>query len=556
MPFVLRTTTEPTLAEIARIPQIVIIDLTGPTIFLGPATTSVLLVGEFLSGSFIPVEVTSPGEIFALYGGVSPYFSQDASGVQNGGGVSFNGNGMLQLKGKKFKRLVIQRVDTEMVTTDGGSTKATVELTLTIAAADQTAGLLNKDLVIPAGTRLADQAIATATQLVVVSENVKVASGTTVTANAITVDVKVFSVKQPEAIVAIGIAAIDTVVDSFLQSGSAGTSITAVTNAATLWPPGTGTTLAARIASRYLIAIDGTLPTKDPLLDVGVIWAARRSSVAETYAIQKRLLLNAQDSAANTAQGRVALASPDMAAGTSATDASDAKTAAGGYAAAATIQDDRMVLAWPHTQIYTEELGNVNVTISPEGWMASVLSNFAEEWNPGAMNEGLMSGIVALEPCFDTNGLVKGDYANLKAAGISPIQKDRKAGWWFVDGVTAVDPAVKPTRVPIKRRRMADLIQAGIVDLASPYNKKPATTEVVDVFEGELKTFLETLLSPTDPKRQRIVGYSLTNVSTEEQAALGIFTWEVLVKTLASLDAMVFRTQIGETVTIPVQQAA
>jgi hypothetical protein len=559
MAFFLRTTTEPTLAEIARVPQIVIIDLTGPAVFLGPATTSVLLVGEFLKGPYASREVGDEGEILSLYGTVSPYFSQDAAGVQNGGGVTFNGNGMLQLKGKTFKRLVLKRVDCEAVTTDGGAVKAAVTVTVTVAVADQTASLTNKDLVIPAGTRLADQAIATCTQLVAVSQDVKIPKGSTVSANAVTAAVPVFVVKEPEPIVSIAIAAIDTFIDSFVQSGSAGTSITAVNNATALWPPGTGTTLAARIESRYLAAIDATMPTDSPLIDVAGIWSARRSSVAGTYAIQKRLLLNAQQASENNAQGRVALASPDPAAGTAATDASNAKTAAQGYASAASIQDDRMVLAWPHTQVFSEELGSISVTIAPEGWMASIFSNFAEEVNPGANPNGLLDNIVALEPCFapdSGNSLVKNDYANLQAGGVCGLIKDRKVGWWFSNGVTSVDPTLRPTRVPIKRRRMADLIQAGLADIAASYLKEPATDDRVDAFHAEMVTFFEVLMSREDPKRQRIVDYAVKDVSTADQRALGIFTWEVDVRLLPSMDSIVYRTQIGETVTIPVQQAA
>ena len=52
--------------------------------------------------------------------------------------------------------------------------------------------------------------------------------------------------------------------------------ITAVNNATTLWPNGTGTTLALRIASMYPAAIDATLPNVPPQTDIQIIWAARR----------------------------------------------------------------------------------------------------------------------------------------------------------------------------------------------------------------------------------------------------------------------------------------
>lgn len=561
MPFVLRTTTDPTLAQIAAIPQIVIVDKTGPAIVLGTAPVSSCLVGEFLAGPYSPIEVGGPQELANLYGGVSPFFSQDASGRQNGGAVSFNGNGMLQLKGKTFGRLVIQRVDTRMVTTDGGTTVGAITLTLTVDPTDQNGGgtATNKDLVIPAGTRIADNAsVGLATALVAVADNILIPAGTAVGTNALQVSVPVFSVFQPEAIAAISSATLVHVIDTFVQGGASGTTIsTTCTQPTALWPPGTGTTLSLRIESQYPAAITKTLPSDVETVDIAVIWSARRSAVAQAYNVQKALLANANGASGDNAQGRIALASPDPAAGTTPSNASSAKTAAIGYAAAAAIQSDRMILCWPHTQIFSTELGSVNVTISPEGWMASVLSQVANEVNPGVQNQ-VMANIANLEPCFVANPLTKTDYQNLQAGGVSAIQHDKTAGWWFVNGVTAVDPTANPTRVPIKRRRMADEIQATLAAIAAPYLKQPATTERIDAFVSEVNTYLQSLNPPNDPSRQRINGFFLdqTSGNTEAQLALGIFVLIVEVKTLASMDDIVFQTAIGETVTLPVQEAA
>jgi hypothetical protein len=592
MPYVLRSTTDVALSEVARIPQIVIIDKTGPSIVLGTAQTSVLLIGEFLKGPFDPRAVGSNGEIGSLYGGVSPFFSQSAAGVQDGSGVSYNGNGMLQLKSKKFRKLVIGRVDTEAVATDGGTTKSGLTITVSLAVSDPVtnpnrdltnqsgaANTLARDVVIPAGTRFGDAAVGVATGIVALSQDLVIPKGTLLTGAAtpytvvvspgaaITVNgaattipttmCQAFFVKTVHPIVITAIGAIDTVIDSTVPSGDAQTTITVVTNAAAMWPPGTGTTLALRIESQYLAAIDRTLPTADPLLDVTVIWSARRTATT-TATIQKRLLRNAQDSSESNAQGRVALASPDPSAATDATSANTAKANAKTFASGANLQDDRMILAWPHTQIFSEELGNVNVTISPEGWMASVLSIYAEEFNPGIANDGLMDGIVALEQAFVLNALSKQDYMDLQAGGVSAIQKDPTVSWWFVNGVTAVNPLLKPTRVPIKRRRMADLIQATLAGIAAPYLKQPATTERVDTFLGEMATYLDLLKSERNPSQQRIVDYSIdgTSGNTPELTALGIFTFIVYVRLLPSMDDIILQTQIGETVTIPVQQAA
>jgi len=551
MPFLLRVTSLPSTAEIVRIPQIVIVDQTGPTIPLGTSPGLVMLVGEFLKGPpNVPTEVTSGAMQTNIFGGLSALLSQSgaATPVQDGSGVNFEGNGALQLLAKTFKRLGLTRVDNEAVTADaGGTTKSQLTIGLTIATADQTGGVTNKDILIPAGTRFGDQALVSVTQLVATSQDLLVPKGTTVTANAISgLKVNCFIVKEPEPVVAIAIAAIDTVIDSALNNVASGTVIATVNNAAAIWPPGTGTTLALRVASRYPLAITSTLPHDQTSQDTVVVWAARR-----TTAIRAALLANAI-AASETGRGRMAVASCDPAATASATDALAGLTAAQGLAAAESLQSDRMILTFPQSQITSTDL-NVTATINADGWMVSILSNFANERNPGANPAPLLNGIAALEQAYVSNPLAKQDYINLIAGGVSPLQRDRTVGWWFVDGVTAANQATQPTRKPVKRRRMADEIQDSLASIAVPYQKEPATTERVDAFIGEIFNYLDPLKGQRNPSAQRIVDYGVDPVSfnTPDQTALGIYTVAVYVRLLPTMDDIVFITQIGETVTVP-----
>lgn len=546
MPYVLRVTSLPSTAEIVRIPQIVIVDLTGPTIPLGTSPGIVTLVAEFLKGTpNVPLEVTSGATQAAIFGSSSKLLSQDGSAppVQNGGAINFEGNGPLQLLGKTFKRLGIVRVDTEAVTTDGGSTHSQLTLGLTIAAADQAGGVLNKDLLIPAGQRFSNGT----TDVVATSQDLIVPKGTTVTANAIAgLLVNCFVVKEVEPVAAIAIAAITVVVDAAIPNAATGTTVTSVNNAAAIWPPGTGTTLALRCAGQYPKAITATLPHDQTTQDTVVVWAARR-----TTAIRAALQANAI-SASESGRGRIAVASCDPAATTSATDAAAGVVAAAALAATESIQSDRLILTFPQTQIVSSDLG-LTATINGDGWMASVLSNFANERNPGANPAPLLNAIAALEQAYVLNPLAKQDYVNLIAGGVSPLQKDRTVGWWFVDGVTSSNQATFPTRKPIKRRRMADEIQDSLAGLAAPYQKEPATTERVDAFIGEIFNLLEPLKGSANPSAQRIQDYAVDPVSynTPDQNALGIYTVAVAVRLLASMDDIVFITQIGETVVIP-----
>ena len=551
MPFITRVTTTPSVAEIQRLPQIVIVDSTGPAIVIGTSPGIAMLVGEFLQGpTNAPTEITSQGNLLGIFGGVTPLLSQDGSSppVQDGAQVGWNGNGILQLKGKTFTRLGVTRVDTEAVTADaGGTTKSQLTLTITVGAADQTTGFTNKDIVLPAGMRFGDAVIASATKLVALSQATTIPKGMAVTSNAITAHVNCFVVKEPEPVVAIAIAAIDVVIDSFIDNVDPATTVTAVNNAAAIWPPGTGTTLALRVASRYSVALTATMPGNDTTSEISIIWAARRIS-----AVRQAVVANAINASAQ-GKGRIACVAAEPATATDPTSAAAGVTAAAGLAAADSIQSDRCGIVWPNTKIFSEELGSIKVLVNADGWLASILSNYANERNPGANPNGLLDNIVELEDAYIANPLQRGDYENLIAGGVCPVQKDRSVGWWLVDGVTSVNPTVNPTRVPMKRRRMADEIEDTISEIAGPFNKEPATQDNIDAFTAEVEAYLEGVLSPTDPSHQRINGYVVDPVSgnTEDLLDLGIFTLLVSVKTLSDFRDIIIQATIGETVTLP-----
>lgn len=559
MAFFLRTLTFPPLNQILAVPQIVVIDQTGPTISFGTRPGAACLVGEFIGGPFVPTEVTSTQDVTSQYtadGTIYRYLSQDgaATPVQNGGQVGFNGHGMLQLLKKTFQRLILVRVDHEAVTTDGGSTKAVLQVTVTVAAVDQDgASNTNKDIVIPAGARFGDNAVfGTATKVFAVSGNITIPKGTALTTNACVVTVPCFPVKVVEPVVSTTAASVNAVIDPVLQNVAATTTITAVTNASALWPAGTGTTLATRVESVYPAAIGKTLPSNTPVNDVVILWAARRS-----VAIRQALATNAKDSS-EIGRGRIVCVAAEPAASASSASASAAITAAialagsDGYVQPA----DRVVICFPASKVFVEDF-SLKVTINSDGWMASTLSNFAEEFNPGIANNPFIQSIVELEDAFIANPLSKTAHANLIAGGVAALYHGA-IGWEFMQGVTAANPALFATRTPIKRRRMADLIQDTLNQLAAPYQKGPATLDNVDTFVGTIHSFLDSLLSPDLPAAQRIVGYLIdeTSGNTQPLNALGVYVFKVYVRTLPSLDFPVFVTQIGETVVIPTSVAA
>ena len=559
MAFFLRVLAFPPLNQITAVPQIVVIDRTGPTITFGTKPTAACLVGEFTAGLFVPNEMFTQQDVVSQYTGdgkVYPYLSQDGSStpIQNGTQVGFNGNGMLQLLSKTFQRLILQRVDTEAVTTDGGTTKAALSVTVTVATSDQD-GLGNtaKDIVIPAGARFGNAIFGSADRVFAASGNVTIPKGTALTSNQVTVSVPCFPIRVIEPVVATASAAIATVIDPVLQNVAATTVISAVINSTNLWPSGVGTTLALRIESQYAPAINRTLPANAPMDSIGIIWAARRSSI-----IRVALVQNAVDSSGMCPTGRIACVQADPAANATSGAASAAITAAIGLASSDGYAQpaDRAIICFPMSKIFVPDFG-IKVLTNSDGWMATTLSNFAEEVNPGFINPYIQS-IVELEDAFIANPLLRAAHTALIAGGVAALYHDTNAGWQFMQGVTAASSVLFPTRTPIKRRRMADLIQALLAQLAAPYQKGPAPIDNVDAFVGAIQSSLDSLLSPDLPAAQRIVAYFIDEKSgnTQPLNSQGVYVYKVWVQLLPSQDYIVFDTQIGETVVIPTSVAA
>lgn len=561
MPFVLRTTSVPPLNVLTELEQIVIIDQTGPAIPVGVSSGAVCLVGEFLKGPFVPLEVFSSGELAALYGGISGLLSQASGGAQDGSGVEFEGSGMLELKSKRFRRLVLQRVDTDMTTTDGGTTKAFVKFDVTIAATDQdpdSATLTGRDILIPAGTRFGDNnTFAASTAVVALSQDIVIPKGTTIAAGIVAIDQTDLNENGTAGATAFFVkgttlasAALDSVIDSALpnvNSTIAATGISSITSAGAataIFAPGTAAAaLDVKITSLYGAAITKTLPGTDQTDDITVIWSARTNST-----IRPLLATNAS-SASEQGRGRIALVSASRATAATAAAATTAKTNAKALATTESYRSDRVIVCFPYTKLFSSELGSVNVTVSPASWMASTLSNTPEEQNPAQRNPYIQA-LQELEDAFVANPMSRADYVSFKANGVAALRKDRQVGWWFQSGITAVLPATSPTLAPIKRRRMADFIQDSLANIGANYNKGPATTERVDQLVAEIDAFLSGLLSAQNPSLQRIESYAIDpdGGNTPELTALGIFTVKVAVRLLASMDTLLFNTTIGETV--------
>ncbi len=122
--FIRRYLFDPGEEILLEIESVNILDLEPPASITGVGTGTALLVGEFENGDFAtPTEVTSATELVSTFGALG-YDNAGTMG-NNPCAVSrnadaavadeyWNGNGFVQLSGKKFRRLVLCRVDTSV----------------------------------------------------------------------------------------------------------------------------------------------------------------------------------------------------------------------------------------------------------------------------------------------------------------------------------------------------------------------------------------------------------------------------------------------------------
>lgn len=122
--YIRRFTEDPGLDVLLDIESVNIIDLEPPEAFAGVGTGTALLVGEFENGPFnTPTEVFGPSDLVSTFGefgyaydGVKGNNPCARSRKADGAVIPeyWNGNGFVHLNGKKFRRLILTRVDTSV----------------------------------------------------------------------------------------------------------------------------------------------------------------------------------------------------------------------------------------------------------------------------------------------------------------------------------------------------------------------------------------------------------------------------------------------------------
>jgi hypothetical protein len=608
--FILRTTTPPSIQKLLELERTVIVDNAGVNIPAGVGTGQACLVAEFPQGPFAPTVVQSSGDVQNLFMGpdatkfslISQSGFDPSSAVQDGSGVTFDGNGWAELKGKTFSGLVIQRVDCDAVAGDSSVVKSYVAFTVTVALSDQvtggTYGKTSKDIVIPSGLRFADAAsVSGATNVLALSQQITIPAGTTLTAaNALaiavsftqnaqtgaltytttspTIGATAFFVKGTAAAIAAVAYAIDTVIPNFASTiASTGISTIGLSGAAAVHAPAGGgaapspDTLSNRITANYAAAIDKTLPGNPATNNIIAIWSARNYQMTATGAAKAlRLYLWATNAvaASNIGRGRVACVTAVPVIGLTATAA--LTTAFGLYAGqvasdVVTGSDaDRYWLSGPYVQVFSQEL-NAAITISACGFRAAMKVNLFNNGQSeylsavGQPYNSTIQNISAQEPGFAANPLPADTYyVTLKAAGVAWLIQDRTAGWWFYSGVTAANPVTNANRVDDNRRSFADEVEDEIFALASNYSKLPGTTERQDAFTSDMRVYLDEMVNPPPGIDQRAKQYQVLDGqkagNTDTLNGQGIYLFSASVVMNGSMKAIMITAAIGPTVII------
>lgn len=575
--FIRRFTVFPPLTEITSIEGVNIIDLLPPGIFVGLTTGTVLLVGEWPKGpQNEPTVVVGDRTIQNDFGDFSLSVTDPLSFSTN---PYSNGNAFCWLKGKRFQKLVLCRVDMDLA--EG------VQLQITGTVIDPTTGSAvtvipdGLQIVVPAGTRV--NASGAPTEEFALSADVVFGATTDLTAATFATfdpdtpfytdrtveDVPVYSTQgNNESLV----GDVDTVntTDLFnadLGTGTSQPGVVVATSTGALDGSGANAAVltaltSGQIDTAYNNAIDATKPGDESVDDVVIIASARQSS-----AIRGRLLTNARDSS-NVGRGRIALNRPPIGTLPGLTAGQAQSSTDPGVGAN---RSDRVVYCYPHFEQTIDEIAALDpqavisapqIFIGADAAMASILSTLPPENNPGQSTGGIVTGgllsfIERLEPGLTGAGLptkfILEDYKAFKASGIAALRRSPEISEWvFQSGVTSVDPVNFPQLAPIKRRRMADNIQDSLAAIVLKYNKLPNTVERYDSLVGDVDDHLDQLLSPNNPAQQRIEGYTLDakTGNSDDLSAIGIRILIIKVRLLSSMDHIVLQTTIGETVTI------
>jgi hypothetical protein len=309
----------------------------------------------------------------------------------------------------------------------------------------------------------------------------------------------------------------------------------------------------AAIDAAYQSAMDTTLDLNSVAREANIIFAARQSNT-----VRRGLRANATQASAIGMFGRMACIRTPLGTTRALAESPVVEPGVGAY------RDQRTIYCYPQASTFVPIIARRGVAggagftatgvvdVGADGFMASILSQLPPEENPGQLT-AFTDGVVGLESSPNAQGFTIEDYTNFRAKGIAALRIDDGTAI-FQSGVTSVDPSVSPNLRNIARRRMADFIQDTLARRLKSFGKKLSTTARRKAITSEIRSFMNTLVSANNPAFQRVDSFSIDDVTgnTPTTLAQGLFRIILKVRTLASLDAIVLETTIGESVTIDV----
>lgn len=183
------------------------------------------------------------------------------------------------------------------------------------------------------------------------------------------------------------------------------------------------------------------------------------------------------------------------------------------------------------------------IVVRPDGPLTTICAMLPPEENPGQAS-GLIDDF--FEVASDGETLTIDTYIAWKAAGICAPKVDSDTGPEYMSGITS---SLESGRTTIARRKMADFLQDTFVVIGKPFCKQLSRQSRRDKLRGRVDSFLSRLRSLQNAETQRIAAFATNDDvnagNTDEVLASGVYFIDTRVKTLASLDEIVFRTEIG-----------
>jgi hypothetical protein len=312
----------------------------------------------------------------------------------------------------------------------------------------------------------------------------------------------------------------------------------------------------AQLDAAYVNALNTTTNINGVGKTVNLFWCARHSNTVRTAS-----RANAINATAAGCYKRMCAVSPPL---NTAEATALSTTLAPGVGAT---RDQRTIYCYIGANVFVPLIAQVglaggagftatgNIDQTSDGWMISICSQLPPEENPG-QDTAFTSAVNSIETGANVQNFGINDYIAFKAAGIAALRWDADNGVAiFQSGVTSVNPLINPGLVRISRRRMADFIEDSIAVFASGFGKLLNTKARRAALASEVTGFLDGLLGANNPGSQRIDGYTVDPFSANTPALLqqGLYRIIINVRTLTSLDSIVFQSTIGDQTAVTVE---